>query len=113
MTHTPLPFAVGDWVTQYAAGYWQVVAIFDKFATEDYRSETTAWKKGDRLGFWVILKKGFTAKMKWSNACELCDSTWCRPVSAEELADIRKAFASEPTKAKKFEEAPLRGKEAV
>ena len=23
---------VGDWVTQYSAGYWQVVGIFPKYA---------------------------------------------------------------------------------
>ena len=26
---------IGDWVTQYSAGYWQVVGIRDKYAEED------------------------------------------------------------------------------
>lgn len=66
---------------------------------------TVAWSKGDRLGYWVVLKKGFTPKMKWSNACECVDSAHCRPVPPEVLADIREAYDGEPAKAKKFQAA--------
>ena len=27
---------IGDWVTQYSAGYWQVLDIVPKYADEDY-----------------------------------------------------------------------------
>ena len=97
---------VGDWVTQYSAGYWQVAAIYPKYADQDYASETSSWKKGDRLSDWVILKKGFTPKMKPSNACECTDAQWCRPVSADILAEITRIFAETPKAKAKFDSAP-------
>ena len=36
---------VGDWVTQYSAGYWQIVGIFPKYADEDYSYGDNSWKK--------------------------------------------------------------------
>ena len=54
---------IGDWVTQYSAGYWMVTNIFPKYADEDYSYGNNSWKKGDRLGDWVVVKKGFTAKI--------------------------------------------------
>ena len=102
---SPLPFAVGDWVTQYSAGYWKVVAIYDKYADEDDWRNPPTYRKGDHISYWVVLKKGFTPKMKWSNACECVDGYWCAPVSPEEKAAIEQSFESEPAKAKKFEAA--------
>ena len=62
MDHTAssLPFAVGDWVTQYSAGYWKVVAIYDKYADEDDWRNPPTYRKGDHISYWVVLKKGFT-----------------------------------------------------
>ena len=102
---SPLPFAVGDWVTQYSAGYWKVVAIYDKYADEDDWHTPPTYRKGDHISYWVVLKKGFTPKMKWSNACECVDGYWCAPVSPEEKAAIEQSFESEPAKAKRFEAA--------
>ena len=102
---SPLPFAVGDWVTQYSAGYWKVVAIYDKYADQDDWHTPPTYRKGDHISYWVVLKKGFTPKMKWSNACECVDGYWCAPVSPEEKAAIEQAFESEPAKAKRFEAA--------
>ena len=87
---------VGDWVTQYSAGYWQVVGIFPKYADEDYSYGDNSWKKGDRLGDWVVVKKGFTAKMKPSNACEFLDSKNCQLVSQDVVRAIEDAFAENP-----------------
>ena len=97
---------VGDWVTQYSAGYWKVVRIFPKYADMDYSYNGTSWKKGDRLGDWVILKKGFTPKMKFSNACDLVDAQWCVPVPNDILQSIEAAFAENPKAKEKFENAP-------
>ena len=36
---------IGDWVTQYSAGYWMVVNIFPKYADEDYSYNGKSWKK--------------------------------------------------------------------
>ena len=97
---------VGDWVTQYSAGYWNVVAIFPKYADEDYSYNGQSWKKGDRLGDWVVLKKGFTAKMKPSNACECLDSIHCQLVSQDVVRAIEDAFAENPKIKEKFDNAP-------
>ena len=100
---------IGDWVTQYSAGYWKVLNIVPKYADENYAS----WKKGDRIGDWVILKKGFTPKMKPANACEFVDSQWCKAVSAETAAAIEAAFAENPRAKQKFDSAPDMPKPSV
>ncbi len=97
---------IGDWVTQYSAGYWKVVSIYPKYADEDYNYDGKSWKKRDRLGDWVILKKGFTPKMKSSNACEFVDAQWCKPVSNEILKAIEAVFEENPKAKEKFEKAP-------
>lgn len=103
----PVPtIKIGSWVTQYSAGYWQVVKTFPKYADEDYSSEGMSWKKGDRLGEWVILKKGFTNKMKPSSACDFVDSQWCKPVSNDILQAIEAEFSNNPKAKQKFDSAP-------
>ena len=96
----------GDWVTQYSAGYWLVLEVIPKYADEDYDYNGTSWKKGDRLGDWAILKKGFTPKMKPGNACELADARWCTPVPEETRNAIEAAFAENPKAKQKFDSAP-------
>lgn len=97
---------IGDWVTQYSSGYWKVVGIFPKYADEDYSYNGNSWKKGDRLSDWVILKKGFTAKMKPSNACEFVDAQWCKLVSEDVVQSIEATFAENPKAKQKFDNAP-------
>lgn len=36
---------IGDWVTQYCAGYWQVVDIKPKYADEDVNNQDFQYKK--------------------------------------------------------------------
>lgn len=93
---------VGDWVTQYTPGYWQVTAIFAKYAEEDADFNGVSHKKGDRIGEWVVLKKAFTQTMKPSYQCECVDSRWCRPVSERATAAIDAAFAENPSAKEKF-----------
>lgn len=97
---------IGDWVTQYSTGYWKIIDIIPKYADDDYEGETTSWKKGDRLGDWIILKKGFTSKMKPSNACDLVDAQWCKPVSDDLRKAIESAFCENPKAKQKFDNAP-------
>lgn len=104
---------IGDWVTQYSAGYWKIIDIIPKYADEDYSYGGRAWKKGEQLGDWVILKKGFTPKLKPSNACEFTDAQWCRLVSDDVLQAIESAFAENPKARTKFENAPNLPKPAV
>lgn len=104
---------VGDWVTQYSAGYWKVINIYPKYADEDYLSDGQSWKKGDRLGDWVILKKGFTFKMKPSSACEFIDAQWCKLVPNEILQSIEAIFEENQKVKQKFEKAPNMPKPSV
>lgn len=104
---------VGDWVTQYGAGYWKVLHIYPKYADEDYSSNGKQWRKGDRIGEWVILKKGFTAKMKPSNACDFVDAYWCKIVSDDIAQLIEATFATNPKAKEKFEKAPDMPKPSV
>ena len=104
---------IGDWVTQYSVGFWQVTAIYPKFADDDYQGEKISWKKGERLGDWVVLKKALTPKMKFSNACEFVDSQWCKAVSQEQLSAIEAAFAENPKAKQKFDKATSQPKPMV
>lgn len=94
---------IGDWVTQYSKGYWQIVDIKLKYAEEDYNDDKGSWKKGDFIGYWVILKKAFTPKMKPNIMCECVDSYWCKKVSDEELEMIENYFAENPEFKEKFD----------
>jgi len=104
---------IGDWVTQYSAGYWKVLNIVPKYADEDYDYNGKSWKKGDRLGDWVILKKGLTAKMKPSNACDFVDAQWCMPVSADISEAIEAVFREDAKAKQKFDKAPDMPKPSV
>ena len=52
--------SIGDFVTASGTGYLQLIGIKPQIAFDDYNSESVQWKKGDKLGHWVILKKAFT-----------------------------------------------------
>lgn len=104
---------IGDWVTQYSAGYWRVVDIFPKYADEDYSYDGQSWKKGDRLSDWVILKKGCTPKMKPSNACDFVDAQWCKRVPDEIVQAIEAMFEENPKAKQKFEKAPNMPKPSI
>ena len=36
---------IGDWVTQYSKGYWQIIDIKPKYAEEDYQYENGFFQK--------------------------------------------------------------------
>lgn len=98
---------IGDFVTSCYAGYWQLIDIKPKIATEDYCGETARWKKGDNLGKWVILKKAFTPKMKPRIEFTYVDSTWLRPVSSDVMSGINQYFAEHPDYKTKFDNAQM------
>ena len=75
---------VGAWVTQYSAGYWQIVELKPKYAEEDRAGR----RKGDLIGQWALLKKGFTPKMKLRLDCETVDASWCKPINDEQKQAI-------------------------
>ena len=99
---------IGDFVTAYGAGYWQLIDIKPKIASFDYSNGEVSWKKGDRIGQWVILKKAFTPKMKprIDFTCE--DSAWLRPVSGAVFEEIQRYFAEHPDYKAKFDQAEVK-----
>ncbi len=101
---------IGDFVTSYSTGYWQVLDRKPKIVPRDplYPRDPTAPEPGTVIGEWIILKKAFTPKMKPRIAFECCDAVWVTPVGADELAAIQKAFADDPTYQEKFDKVPLR-----
>jgi len=99
---------IGDFVTSCDAGYWQLIDIKPKIATEDYNGETAKWKKGDLLGQWVILKKAFTPKMKPRIEFTYVDSSWLRPVPPNVLDEINRYFAEHPSDKEKFDNAEIK-----
>lgn len=100
--------SIGDFVTAYGTGYWQLIEIKPKIAFDDYDSQSVQWKKGDNLGYWVILKKAFTDKMKPRISFSYEDSAWLKPVSKEKLLEIENYFAEHPEYKKKFDHAEIK-----
>lgn len=95
--------SIGDFVTAYRTGYWQLIDIKPKIAFDDYNGEGVQWKKGDNIGHWAILKKAFTDKMKPRIYFSCEDSQWIKPVSKEALSQIKKYFEEHPDYKQKFD----------
>lgn len=100
---------VGEWVTQYSAGFWQIVDLKPKYAEVD----GTNHKKGDPIGQWALLKKGFTPKMKLRLDCEVVDSFWCKPITEDQRKMISKYFDDHPADLKRFTESPYFDRPAI
>ncbi len=98
---------IGDWVTQYSRGFWLVVDIKPKYAENDYCGDGIKYKKGDLIGSWAIMKKGFTPKMKFRIDSDVCDSAWCKLVSPDILDIINQYFDENPNDYKKFIDTPF------
>ena len=99
---------IGDFVTGYYSGYWQLIDIKPNIATYDYSSEHTQRKKGQVIGQLVILKKCFTNKMKPRIAFSCEDSHWLKPVSDHILIEIKKYFEEHPEYKQKFDAAEIK-----
>lgn len=100
-------FQIGDWVTQYSVGYWQVIDIKTKYAEEDGGYGKQFWKKAEQIGKWVFLKKAFTPKMKLQIRSECVDGEWCKPVSIEKKSEIEQYFKEHPEEWERFLSAPV------
>lgn len=74
---------IGNWYTQYSAGYWQLIDLKPKIATDNYTGEDISWKKGELIGYWAIMRKGFTPKMKKHVLVEFTDAASLKPVTDE------------------------------
>ena len=99
---------IGDFVTGYGSGYWQIIDIKPKIADEDYSYKNTEWKKGDIIGQWIILKKCFTSKMKPRIEFTFEDSAWVKPVDKDILIQINNYFKEHPEYREKFDTAIIK-----
>ena len=90
---------IGDWVTCYYAGYWQVVEIKHNLGNSQF---------SDLL---AIVKKGFTPSMKFGLSLKFCDIDWCKKISGNELYSIENYFKENPDKKRAFDayDGPLIG----
>lgn len=100
-TQQNFPVTIGDWVTQYNAGYWQVIDVKPIYATAIDESNYGI-KKGSLRTHYALMKKAFTPKMKFRVAFSYCDISWCKPVSVEKRVEIEEYLASHPKDAQKF-----------
>ena len=98
-TEQDLEIRIGDWVTCYYAGYWQVADI--KHNSGDSRFSDVL----------VIVKKGFTPNMEFRLSLKFCDIAWCKKISGEELGKIETYFRMHPDKKQEFDafNGPLAG----
>ena len=106
---------IGDWVTQYRKGFWLIVDIKPKYADDDYFSSVAnkQRKKGDLIGYWILMKKGFTPQMKFRIDSDTADSLWCKPVSTDTLNSIHEYFEKNPKDYQKFIDTPFTDKPAI
>ena len=105
---------IGTWVTQYSKGFWQIVDIKPKYADTDYvNDDGTIIRKGDLIGSWVLLKKGFTPKMRFRVDSDVVDSYWCTPVSKDILESINQHFNDNPKDFQKFIDTPFVEKPSI
>ena len=89
---------IGNWYTQYSAGYWQLIDLKPFYAFEDYSGEKASWKKGDRIGDLAIVKKAFTPKMKKSIRVEFVNADWLIDAPASVITEIERLFNSNPAR---------------
>lgn len=99
---------IGDWVTQYSVGFWQVVDIKPKYAPETRNDTFGKYKKGEQIGHWAVLKKGFTPKMKFRTDVECVDIWWCKPVCETEKSEIIRYFDENPKHKEKFDNLEIK-----
>ena len=100
---------IGMWVTQYSAGFWQIIDLKPKYAEKDM----PGYEKGKQIGQWALMKKGFTPKMKFRIDSDTTDAEWCKSVSEAQLAQIQQYFEEHPKDAQRFQQAPFVDRPAV
>ena len=87
---------IGNWYTQYYAGYWQLIDLKPKIAFDNYTGEEISWKKGDLIGYWAIMRKAFTPKMKKQIRVEFTDAASLKSVSDETETQIQEELNNDP-----------------
>lgn len=83
---------IGDWVTCYYTGYWQIVDL------------RPSYENGKMSNMVAILKKGFTINMKYNLSMQWCDIRWCKKVKDDVYDEIIDFFDKNPDKKLMFEQ---------
>ena len=99
-------FQIGEWVKQYSKGLWVIADLKPKYATFDIDTDYACWKKGDHIGYWALLKKGFNSKNKFQISCDICDIRQCKKISDTERSFIKDFFNTNPLCLQELEKTP-------
>lgn len=68
---------IGDWVTQYRAGYWKVKELHPKYSPFDHGR----LHKGEPIGIVAVLQKAFSNTFKFNMEMSTCDLSLCQHVT--------------------------------
>ena len=100
---------IGDWITQYSSGYWQIFDIKPNYASSNDKDH----EKGELLGYHILCKKAFTTKMKPRIMVEWVHSDWCNKVDKDTENAILACFEENPKFYQKFMDTPNRVNPAI
>lgn len=98
---------IGDFVTQYESGYWEVIDIKDKVADSDYKTDKVSYSKGDIIGKFIILKKVCTIKFKPKIDFSYCDAAWVTLVPEDTFDQIQNLFINNHKFKEKYDNAEI------
>ena len=97
------------WVKQYYKGYWKTVEIYPKNRDSSLVDNSTS----DDGGYWALMKKGLTEKMRFSLDSSYCDLSLCNLVSDEEEKMITLFFEAHRRERIRFEQYQFDAKPAI
>lgn len=95
--------SIGDWVTQYKAGYWKVKELHPRRSSCDYGRI----HKGDPIGDEAVLQKAFSNTFRFGMEMSSCDVSLCQPVTKAVMRKIEKYFKEHPEDLIKFETSQI------
>lgn len=94
---------IGDWITQYRAGYWKVKELHPKYSPFDHGR----LHKGEPIGVEAVLQKAFSNTFKFNMEMSTCDLSLCQHVTKAVMRKIEKYFKEHPDDEIKFETSQL------
>ena len=94
---------IGDWVTQYRAGYWKVKELHPKYSPFDHGR----LHKSEPIGIVAVLQKAFSNTFKFNMEMSTCDLSLCQHVTKAVTRKIETYFKVHPDDEIKFETSQL------
>ena len=83
---------IGDWVTQYRAGYWKVKELHPKYSPFDHGR----LHKSEPIGIVAVLQKAFSNTFKFNMEMSTCDLSLCQHVTKAVTRKIETYFKEHP-----------------